>query len=798
MLPTSAQNDVMKQGPASGLDPDRLARLAELEKKVLWLAVWTIHNANNLRPKRDGLKVGGHQASCASMVTLMTALYFDVLRPQDRVAVKPHASPVFHAIQHLFGRQSRENLMRFRAFGGAQSYPSRTKDVDDVDFSTGSVGLGIAVTAFSSLIQDYVRLKDMQPEGFEEGRMIALCGDAELDEGNVYECLLEGWKHDLRNVWWVVDYNRQSLDAVVEDRLSQRLDVLFESMGWQVETLKYGRRLEAAFEQRGGEALRNWIDYTPNSLYSSLVYRGGADWRERILGDIGDASGVRELLDGYDDDGLASLMTNLGGHDMATVLDAFHEAEKHDRPTCFLAYTIKGYGLPFAGHKDNHAGLMNPEQMGVLQNSMNIREGHEWDLDEGIDFSADGLREFLETVPFGAETERRHRAPLVQVPEAFEVPRAESMSTQEGFGRVLADIARVHPDLADHVVTTSPDVTVSTNLGAWVNRRGLFDRRRRADLFKEESIASAQTWSASPEGQHIELGIAENNLFLMLAAAGLSHSILGTRLLPIGTLYDPFISRGLDALNYACYQDARFLLVATPSGVSLAPEGGAHQSIYTPQIGMGQPGLASFEPSYVDELAIIMRWAFEHMQADDGGSVYLRLSTRQLAQPERTISPALAAEIREGAYWLQAPGPDASLVLVSCGTMTEQAVQAYSALREDDPDVGHLVVTSPDRLHAGWLAASEQRMQGDSGALSHAESLLYQAPPSAGLVTIVDAHPTALSWLGSVARHATVPLGVERFGQSGDSIDLYREYKLDADAIVDAAARVLLSRSTGA
>ena len=232
----------------------RLRVLAALETKVRWLSSWTIHNANHLRDSRDGLKVGGHQASSASLVTLMTALYFGVLRPEDRVAVKPHASPVFHAIQYLFGNQSLENLRRFRSFGGAQSYPSRTKDSDDVDFSTGSVGLGAAMTSFASLVRDYLRLKDLAPAERTGGRMVALVGDAELDEGNVYEALLEGWKHDIRNVWWVIDYNRQSLDAVVSDRLFGRFDDLFRNMGWHVVTLKYGKKLRAAFDRPGGDA----------------------------------------------------------------------------------------------------------------------------------------------------------------------------------------------------------------------------------------------------------------------------------------------------------------------------------------------------------------------------------------------------------------------------------------------------------------------------------------------------------------------------------------------------------------
>ncbi|MCC2111324.1 MAG: transketolase, partial [Hyphomicrobiales bacterium] len=183
-----------------------LAALSALERKILWLAVWMIHNANHIRANEDGLKVGGHQASCASSATIMTALYLAALRPEDRVAVKPHAGPVFHAIQYLFGNQTRDKLENFRGYKGAQSYPSRTKDTADVDFSTGSVGMGVAQTLFSSLTQDYLRARDLG-QG-PEGKMIALVGDAEMDEGNIFEALLEGWKHGLRNTWWIVDYNR--------------------------------------------------------------------------------------------------------------------------------------------------------------------------------------------------------------------------------------------------------------------------------------------------------------------------------------------------------------------------------------------------------------------------------------------------------------------------------------------------------------------------------------------------------------------------------------------------------------
>ena len=504
---------------------DKLACLTALERKVLWLSTWMIHNANHLRPNRDGLKVGGHQASSASVATLMTALYFDVLRPQDRVAVKPHASPVFHAIQYLLGHQTRDKLERFRGFGGAQSYPSRTKDGDTVDFSTGSVGLGVGMTLFASLAQDYLRLKRLVPTDDPPGRMIALAGDAELDEGNIFEALLEGWKHDVRNLWWVIDYNRQSLDAVVSDRLFGRIDAMFEMMGWRVVTLKYGRLLEAAFARPDGHHLREWIDACPNSLYSALVYKGGEGWREHLHRDLNRYPGIRAILDDHDDAALQRLMTNLAGHDMDSVLAAFHAVED-DRPTCFIAYTIKGYGLPFAGHKDNHAGLMNLDQMASFRRSMAVPDGAEWEPFAGLDLPPERLAEFLEGVPLAGSRPRRHDAAAVAVPPSLPVPRGARLSTQEAFGRLLGDIAASDGALAERIVTTSPDVTVSTNLGPWVNRRGIFDRAERADTFREEKVVSAQRWAMSPQGQHIELGIAESNLFLQLAALGLAGTAL--------------------------------------------------------------------------------------------------------------------------------------------------------------------------------------------------------------------------------------------------------------------------------
>ena len=792
---------IIQQETVMNASDTRLRYLAEIERRVLWLASWTIHNANHVRAVGE-VKVGGHQASSASMASIMTALYFSALEPQDRVAVKPHASPIFHAIQYLAGNQTREKLEAFRSYKGAQSYPSRTKDIDDVDFSTGSVGLGVAQTLFSSLVQDYVRAHGWMADK-PEGRMVALIGDAEMDEGNIYEALIEGWKHGLRNTWWIVDYNRQSLDAVVREGLWQKFEQMFASFGWDVVIVKHGKLQREAFAEPGGEALRAWIDQCPNQLYSALTFQGGKVWRKRLMDEIGDQGPVSALIERRSDAELGALMANLGGHDLPSLTEAFEAAKAHDRPTLFICYTVKGHGLPLAGHKDNHAGLLTPGQMAGYREAANVREGHEWEKWEGAELAAADLQRFVDETPFFAAGRRRYEAPRIEVPAVLAVPPAQGkpVSTQMGFGQILNEIARGDSQFAGRIVTTSPDVTVSTNLGPWVNRRGLFARESLADTFKAERIPSTYNWDFSPKGQHLELGIAESNLMIMLSALGLSHSLNGERLLPVGTLYDPFILRAADQLNYACYQDARFMLVATPSGVTLAPEGGAHQSIATPLVGMAQDGLCAFEPAFLDELAVMMRFGFDYMQRDGdtdpderswlrdrtGGSIYLRLSTRPIMQPNRAITAELERDIVDGGYWMRRPGPNAQIVVAYTGALAPEAIEAVGLMGEDRRDVGLLAITSADRLNAGWAAAQKAREAGAVHASSHIERLLEPLPGHCALITVIDGHPATLAWLGSVHGHRVRALGVEHFGQTGTIGDLYRHFGIDANGILRAA-----------
>ncbi|MEL6961311.1 MAG: transketolase, partial [Pseudomonadota bacterium] len=573
----------------------------------------------------------------------------------------------------------------------------------------------------------------------------------------------------------------------------------------EVVLLKYGALQQAAFAEPGGDRLREWIDKCPNQLYSALTYQGGAAWRSRLMDEIGDQGAVAALLDKRTDTQLQELMLNLGGHCVETLVDAF-DAIDHDRPTAFLAYTIKGWGTPLAGHKDNHAGLMTPDQMAAFQADMGIAPDDEWDRAAGVG-DVDAFESFLSKIPFYQSGTRRRMAARVATSGPVPLDDREQ-STQTGFGKILDQIARQDSALAERIVTSSPDVTVSTNLGPWVNRRGLFARGEQPDTFRDERIPSAQKWRFSSEGQHLELGIAEMNLFLFLGAAGLAHSLFGERLLPVGTVYDPFVMRGLDALNYACYQDARFIIAGTPSGVTLAPEGGAHQSIGTPLIGMSQDGLASFEPAFLDELSTIMDWAFDYLQRDGegdpdertwlrdetGGSVYLRLSTRPIEQPSRRVAPSFQQGVIDGAYWWREPGPNADLIIAYQGAVAPEALEAAGRIGEDRRDIGVLAVTSADRLNAGWTAAQRARRRGVADATSHIERLFENLPPHCTIITVTDGHPATLAWFGSVMGHKTAPLGVEHFGQTGSVADLYHHFGIDADAIVATAHGLVKGR----
>ncbi|MGL6278736.1 MAG: transketolase-like TK C-terminal-containing protein [Gaiella sp.] len=770
---------------AAGLD---LRTLAAVERRVLWLAVRIVDHANRERPKGDPLKVGGHQASSASMVSLMTALWLADLDARDRVSVKPHASPVLHALEFLLGRLDGSYLTRLRDFGGLQSYPSRSKDPFPVDYSTGSVGLGSAAPLFGALADRYV---DTHLGVSTGGRFISLLGDAELDEGNIWEALAEPLARRLGNVLWIVDLNRQSLDRVIPGIRAAELETQFRTCGWEVLELKYGRRLRSAFAQEGGDLLRQRIDEMPNEQYQSLFGAPDDVVRETVLDAFGGEERWRlaRILDAHEG-GVGRLVRDLGGHDLGDILGALARArETADRPTVVFAYTIKGYGLEIAGRPQNHSALLSGDQIDRFREQVGLTPQTEWDP-----FAPDSPEAaILHAARARLDRGERPAARTFAVPARLSDRDGAPIATQAAFGRILLELSR-DPAVGPRLVTVSPDVSVSTSLGGFINKTGVWgpDEEPVYDAMEDSPLK----WRVGPGGQHVEMGIAEMNLVLALGQLGMTWDYQRERLFPIGTLYDPFVMRALEGIVFSVYQGARFVLAGTPSGISLSREGGAHQSLNTPGIGIETPGLTYCDPAYARELEWLLLDGLHRMQEPDGEALYLRLSTKPIDQTpfaalvERRGEESVRADVVRGGFRLRdATDAEDRVLLATCGTMVPETLAAAELLAADEGvEATVLVLSSPDRLYRDWQRSRSAPVRGaPSSERSHLDSLVRPDERGLPLVTVIDGASHALAYLGAALGCRTVPLGVDAFGQTGSQPEVYAHYGIDAAAIATAA-----------
>ncbi len=758
--------------------------LQQVQDRVLWLSTAMVHHANRVRPNPSGLKVGGHQASCASMVSIMTSLWFEQLGPGDRVSVKPHASPVLHAVNYLLGELDESYLPRLREFGGLQSYPSRSKDPDPVDYSTGSVGIGATAPIWGAIARRFVEAK---MGGAGRGRQYSLVGDAELDEGAVWEAMLDASVAELGEIVWIVDLNRQSLDRVVPNIAAGRLEQMFGAAGWQVITVKFGRLLEALFARPGGEHLRARILAMPNPEYQRLLRCRPDELRDRLPGTGAGADAVAALVADLDDGTLTSAIRNLGGHDLDALREAYAQIDD-TRPTVIIAYTIKGYGLPTQGHPQNHSSLLTAEQYAQLAAGLGMDVERPWA--RFADDTAAGR------LCRAAADRLRRETPATVAPPAVptDIGRTPSgtATTQAALGRALLDLTREAPDAAARVVTVSPDVSSSTNLAGWLNKVGVWSPTERHNWFADDAETTMH-WRERPTGQHMELGIAEVNLVGLIGELGATWSRWGQPLFPIGVLYDPFVERALEPWSYGIYAGGQSILVGTPSGVSLAAEGGAHQSIKTPSIGLEQPGCVSFEPAFAIEVEWTLFDAISRLGRPDGSSSYLRLSTRPVNQALAAVPTDPAARERRrrqvlaGAYTLRAAaGERPAVTIVGMGAMITEALAAADRLAAAGVDAEVVCVTSPGRLFEA-VQARRGLGEGPSWILDQ----VFPAHRAAPMVTLLDGHPHTLAFLATVNRVRSMSLGVSRFGQAGGLEDVYRYHGIDTDAVVRAALDLL-------
>jgi pyruvate dehydrogenase E1 component len=781
-----------------GIAAEDLDILHHIERRVLWLTTYLLHYINKLRPSPDTLKVGGHQASSASLVSLLTALYCVVLRPEDQVAVKPHAAPAFHVLQYLLGRLSQEQLRTIRDLGGVQAYPHRVKDPDGVNISTASAGLGAAATIFGALTQRYVRDHFGRAP---QGRYIAIVGDAELDEGNIPEALGEATAYGLHNLWWIIDFNRQSLDRIIPDHTASQIRRQFEAKDWQVLELRYGSKQEAFFRRPGGVLLKEWLDTCSNSAYQSLMTRPGAAVR-RVLQQWSAARGadLASTLADLDDAQLKELVFNIGGHDLQQILRTLARATQLHGPLMILAYTTKGWGLPIAGHLENHAAVLTDEQLAAFQQANDIAADAEWQGFPAGSLEDEWLQQMLgqrgfPTARCPAVTPRQPLPlPALTLPESLRQRYPAVTSTQAAFGQMLAALSEV-PQLGERLVTISPDVAVSTNLGAWINRRGIYAPVERPNYWQAHGVETLLQWNESPQGQHIELGIAEHNFYLALSMLGLAPEMQGEMLWPIGTIYDPFVERGLDALKYGTYTQSKFIFAGTPSGLTLCREAGAHQSFLTPLLGLGIPNLVFYEPAYAAELEVMLCWALTQLaDRQHGESVYLRLTTRTLPQAACPNTPAWRRQVLAGGYWLRdyRQQPDYATTprvhLFASGVMLAEALTASDAALEDGIYANVINITSVDRLFRGWMA----QCRGEHTP-HYLDELLPYADRRVAAVTLLDGHPLTLAWLGNLLQAPLRALGVTAFGESASLPDLYHKHRIDADAVLGAMTRLLFT-----
>lgn len=752
--------------------------LTEIEQRVLWLSTAMVHHANHVRPNTSGLKVGGHQASSASMATIMTSLWFEHLRSGDRVSVKPHASPVLHAINYLIGELDESYLTTLRQLGGLQSYPSRTKDPDPVDYSTGSVGIGATAPIWGAMARRFVNTRFGPDAG--EGRQYSLVGDAELDEGAVWEAILDPGVADFGEIVWIVDMNRQSLDRVVPRIAADRLERMFDAAGWQVLTAKFGRLLEELFTRPGGEHLRTRIVEMPNPEYQRLLRCDAAELRRRLP----DGPEVAELIADLDDTTLLAAIRNLGGHDMDLLGGTFARIDD-TRPTVILAYTIKGYSLPTQGHPQNHSSLLTPAQYEDLAAQLGMDPQRPWQR-----FAAE-----TDAGKLCAETRDRltrstiTASPPPAVPTDIGRTPTGTSTTQAALGRALLDLTREAPDAAARVVTVSPDVSSTTNLAGWLNKVGVWSPTERRDWFDDDA-ETIMHWRERPTGQHMELGIAETNLVGLIGELGATWSRWGQPLFPIGVLYDPFVERALEPWSYGIYAGGQSILVGTPSGVTLAAEGGAHQSIKTPSIGLEQPGCVSYEPAFAIDVEWILLSCIARLGRTDGSSSYLRLSTRPVNQTLADVPADPAARERRrrqvvaGAYLLRRAAEPA-VTLVGMGALMTETLVAAERLEQQGVAADVVCVTSPGKLFEA-VQARRGLGEGSTWILDQA----FAADRAAPMVTVLDGHPHTLSFVAGINNVPAMALGVSRFGQVGSLEDVYRYHGIDADSIVRAALDV--------
>lgn len=803
-----------------------------LRDHVAKAALSIIDHANH-KPENRGHKpkVGGHQASSMSAVDLLSALYLEVLRPGDRVAVKPHAAPVVYAWMHLFGELPREQLFRLRELGGPQPYPTKLKNPRFVDYTTSSEALGVCATIYDALAAR-VHDRTIAPHTGEapvRARYFAHCGDGELTEGQIDESLYDAGRWGLDDLVWIVDLNRQSLDRVMDDsgRLEGWAAAKFRGHGWGVQTLRWGSAARALFARDGGDALQAVLDRMPDAAFHPLLLVDGRTVRALLLGEtataptktglfarfpslspmsVDERAGIAKLLAGVDDASLSAAIAHLGGHDLDAIVEALGACTAGGGPRVLIAHTVKGYQTSAAAHPENHGALLSSEEVAAWGTDRGLPAGEPFPVPQGeaAAWLADRARALF---PAKGHAWRPAPRDVRGVTAGIPFRPRERLSSGEAFQSL--NLALLRTDLAPYLQFGAPDVGQTTHLGPVIKSTGVFAPRPLPDTFDflRDERALAFDWRPEPAGQFHALGIAEGNAMLWAYAFGRrTKPIEGrTPLLPVVTVYDKFIERGFNQLDYAVYNNARFVLVGVPSGTGLSRETATHQSLQTLRMVMDLPGIIAYEPAFAADVHAIYLHALAQLWDDDGTAVYLRLTTQTVDQPVELPEDHAALAVR-GAWWMI--GEDdrkpalghATVVFVASGRKVADARTAAKRLHDED-GVGSriLVVTSWEALWREWDAWNEDPAAwSDEGRSYLVHELFTDDLVNAPLIIVGDHLPSACEWFPSALQRVRPYriLGPRKNGEAGDLAGVDALHGMGVDDLVEAARADLRWRAT--
>jgi pyruvate dehydrogenase E1 component len=816
----------VKTAVASG-ERTPVALYREAENWASWLAAWMVFWANN-KPANKGSKpkIGGHQASALSSASILAAYYLHIRRPQDRIAVKPHAAPVLYALLYMMGKLSRHDVENLREFGGPAAYPVQHDYPGLIDYSTSIEGIGCAAViedAYEALVQKAQFGKRI------DTRYEAVVGDGELTELQIGGALYEAGRRRLSNVCWWIDLNRQSLDRVLEDSpgggTAGWARRLFRANGWHTIDLRWGSYARAVFAGSGGAELRRRVESLPDAHFQSLLLLHPAVVRKALAGIRGDedewiAAYLDEfansapsenrcaLLETLSDDELKATIEDLGGHDAEALIAAHEEALTiTDRPTAILCHTIKGRLMPgWAAHPENHGAVLTAERMDVLRSRLSFPDG-----DPFARPPADSkLAQFLErraSELFPPETRIAVAYPSELLPKWQEIrtPLSGARSTSAVFGNL--NLTYLRTALGKYMAFVAPDVGLTTHLGGVIHATGTFDAEPPADLlrFLRERHQQAFAWRLVSSGQFHSIAINEGLAALLAFAFGRTkYAVEGKeQLIPIVTIYDVFWKHAYTQLYYALYDRARFIAVGTPSGTSLSRESGTHQSVQTPAIFMALPNIIYYEPAFAYDMKVLYLWAVEQLTGNDGESVYLRLTTQEIEQPEITDSPALREQVIRGGYWFinrrgepgYEPVRNVGHIFATGHTIVE-AIRASEALRREGIFANVCNVTSWERLKRDWEAYWLAPDVGDDPARSyHLNDLIPDDEVSVPAVVVGDFTPQVADWVGNALGKQITVLGPRGFSQTGSLESVRKLHGIDATAVADQLRQAIRLRN---